>query len=159
VIGIVGSHKWSPILHLRKEGEEMDTEISSFHSSDETSYRDGLSTAAEVAGVTDPLKAIEAVPVKEGHVVLHHQDVWHGSGPNRSPIRHRRALVAHYIRGDVSFVQGEGKQTGPFGHSSYIYGRYKRYNSIHLEESFFPVVYGDPGGGHTRTPWIDEFIA
>ena len=162
----VGSHEWSPILHLTKEVEKdtcdsvsTDREISSFHSSDETSYRDGLLAAAALAGVADPLNNIEAVPAKEGHAILHHQDVFHGSGPNRSPVRHRRALVAHYIRGDVSFVQNVGNETGPFGQSSYIYGRYKRYDCVELDDSFFPIVYGDSKGNSTRTPWIDEFVA
>lgn len=163
----VGSHKWTPILHLGEEDattiDTFDTvatdgEISSFHSSDESSYRDGLSTAAALAGVENPLKIIEAAPVNEGRAIFHHQDVWHGSGPNLSTTRHRRALVAHYIRGDISFVE-DSRHSSPFGNASYIYGRYKRYNSVELDESFFPVIYGDRGGGHMRTAWVDDFLA
>ena len=156
-----GSHKWSPILHKREqvEGEdqnEEDTvssihnEMSSFHSSDETSYRDGLALAASVSNQMD---TIEPVPVKEGCAILHHQDIWHGSGPNLSNTRHRRALVVHYIRGDVKFIGSTTCDTsGPFGNGTYIYGRYKRYNSVDVDESFFPIIYSN------RTAWIDDYL-
>ncbi|KAL7533236.1 hypothetical protein ACHAWF_004410 [Thalassiosira exigua] len=165
-----GSHEWRPILHRRDEGEQRrqrpdldastdregeatDDGISSFHSSDEASYRDGLSTAADLAGVSDPYDAIRPAPVKRGHAVLHDQDTWHGSGPNRSSTRHRRALVGHYLRGDATFRESGRGGGGPFGRASYIYGRYKRYDCVELDESFFPVVYGA-----NRTAWIDDFI-
>ena len=174
----VGSHKWRPLLHQQKmdeggdsviapsEDEETTTgaigdEISSFHSSDETSYRDGLSLAAKLARVTNPHDTIESAPTKEGYAILHHQDMWHGSGPNLSTTRHRRALVAHYIQGDVTFREsakknnndGTRNNNGPFGNATYIYGRYKRYNSLELDESFFPIIYGD-----ARTVWLDDFL-
>ena len=163
----VGSHKWRPLLH-HSEGSEIEkqgksgsgSEISAFHSADGTSYRNGISAAAHLAKCANPLETIEAAPVKEGHAIFHHQDVWHGSGPNMSTHRHRRALVGHYIRGDVSFVQSKGQQKGPYGNSSYIYGRYRRYNSVEVDDSFFPVIYGLGGGNNlSRTEWIDEFIA
>jgi phytanoyl-CoA hydroxylase len=151
----VGSHKWRPILHQRdaEESTAGANEISSFHSSDESSYRNGLAVAARFAGIINPHDATESAPVKEGYAILHHQDVWHGSGPNLSNTRHRRALVAHYIRGDVTFRESNEKQCGPFGNATYIYGRYKRYKSVELDESFFPIIYGD-----TRTVWIDGFV-
>ena len=137
----VGSHKW----RNNEEGTSKNSEISSeFHSTDESSYRNGLSVAARLAGVSQ--NRVEAVPVKEGCAVLHHQDVWHGSAGNKSPTRHRRALVAHYIRGDVNFRHDPNP--------TYIYGRYKRYNSIELDETFFPIIYGE-----RRTEWLDDFIA
>ena len=159
-----GSHKWSPLLHKREKVEEEDqneegtessihNEMSSFHSSDETSYRNGLTLAASLARVSNPMDTIEPVPVKEGCAILHHQDIWHGSGPNLSNTRHRRALVVHYIRGDVKFRGSTTCDTsGPFGNATYIYGRYKRYNSVDLDESFFPIIYSN------RTAWIDDYL-
>ena len=63
--------------------------------------------------------------------------------------------MAHYIRGDVTFKANAGRinGNGPFGNASYIYGRYKRYNRVDLDESFFPIIYGP-----ARTEWIDEFL-
>lgn len=144
----VGSHKWRPLLHRMDDHNNTTTstessEISDFHSSDETSYQNGVSKAAQVAGVSQNI--VEAVSVKEGFGVLHHQDVWHGSNANKSPTRHRRALVAHYIRGDISF-----RQDNPI---TYIYGRYKRHNSAELDETFFPIIYSE-----NRSKWLDGFL-
>lgn len=138
---------------------EGKVEISSFHSSDETSYRDVMYLAAKLAGVDNPHNTIQSAPAKEGFAILHHQDCWHGSGPNLSSKRHRHALVVHYICGDVTFRDSsnnnEKKRNGPFGRATYIYGRYKRYNSVELDESFFPIIFSSEGN---RTVWIDDFI-
>lgn len=156
-----GSHHWRPISHLENASDhgdiprDADGGMSSFHSSDETSYRNGLSLAAKMAGITNPIDTIAPAPIEEGNAILHHQDVWHGSGANISTTRHRRALVAHYIRGDITFKANAGRinGNGPFENASYIYGRYKRYNRVDLDESFFPIIYGP-----ARTEWIDEFL-
>ena len=50
-------------------------------------------------------------------MVVHHQQTWHGSGPNTSTFRTRRALVAHLIHGEVQW------RTNPRP-PHYIYGRY-----------------------------------
>ena len=108
---------------------------------------------------------IQSAPVKMGHAVVHHQDVWHGSGPNTSVTRHRRALVGHYLRGDVKFDSSDcdsyDRFRQPFGKTSYIYGRYKRYQSTEVDETFFPIIYSTLGaeGGQKRTEWIDDYIA
>jgi len=124
----VGSHLWRPFLHntpinkttpdiVLNRSPDTDTKqdasqnnkdegISSFHSSDETSYRDGIFHAAKKAGKMDSF-VIQTAPAVEGQAIFHHQDTWHGSGPNQSLTRHRRALVAHYIRGDVKFRPNE----------------------------------------------------
>jgi len=150
----VGSHKWRPLQHRMDDDEvasSTNRSISDFHSSDELSYRKGLSTASQLAGVPADQIEVDMVPVKEGYAILHHQDVYHGSAPNMRS-RHRRALVAHYLRGGVSFRQGNGNV--PFGGATYIYGRYKRYNSVELDETFFPIIYGKK-----RTEWLDDYIA
>lgn len=152
----VGSHRWKPLQH-RLDGEEVvlssssDKEISDFHSSDESSYREGLSSAARLAGISGDQIEIEKVPVKQGYAILHHQDIYHGSAPNRRSFN-RRALVAHYLKGDVEFRQD--REGGPFGGATYIYGRYKCYNSVELDETFFPIIYGNK-----RTEWLDDYIS
>jgi hypothetical protein len=76
------------------ELKRSDEATSSFHSSDETSYRDSLTKAEKSSGVTD--HTINSVPTKEGHTILQHQDNLHRSGPNVSTTRHQCALMAHY---------------------------------------------------------------
>lgn len=110
-----GSHLW-PILHNshekdctssdEKENSNSNTSSETFHSSDASSYRNSMMEAAALCTGIDGNKqqlTIKKAPVPMGHAVIHHQDVWHGSGPNLSTIHHRRALVAHYLRGDVEF--------------------------------------------------------
>jgi hypothetical protein len=47
----------------------------------------------------------------------------------------------------------------PFGRSSYIYGRYKKYKSTEVDETFFPIIYSAPGGERKRTEWVDNYIS
>ena len=46
---------------------------------DETTYRKGLSAAVSLANINDPVETITKIACPEGHVILHHQDTWHGS--------------------------------------------------------------------------------
>eukprot|EP00980_Cylindrotheca_fusiformis_P026399 scaffold16066_cov109-Cylindrotheca_fusiformis.AAC.5 len=165
---VAGSHQWRPILHResKSDNELLNSGSSSFHGSDEKNYRSGeldraydeahnKSNEMEESDKGARKQPIQSAAVQAGCALLHHQDVWHGSGPNTSDSRHRRALVAHYLRGDVTFV--ESSDESPFGASSYIYGRYKKYNSTEVDESFFPIVYSAPGGEKKRTEWLDGF--
>lgn len=158
----VGSHRW-PISHLDSVNDNLGS--SSFHYSDQFSYRNSSLHDAYERHVRNcennarDLK-IETVNVNTSYGILHHQDAWHGSGPNVSFDRHRRALVAHYLDGKVQFASDDRNRNRnpPFGKTSYIYGRYKRYNSTEVDETFFPIIYTAPDAGHRRTEWIDEYI-
>jgi len=153
----IGSHKWRPILHM-EDNDSGDSDVSAFHGSDEKSYKSGIEIAYAAASDTESMtRDIRTAPVLAGHAVLHHQDVWHGSGPNMSEVRHRRALAAHYLRGDVKFMD-DSDALPPFGKSSYIYGRYKRYQSVEVDESFFPIIYSRRGGGQKRTEWLKDYV-
>ena len=46
--------------------------------------------------------------------------------------------------------------TTPWGRTSYIYGRYKCFQSVEVNESFFPIVYAS--SGQERTSWLDDYI-
>ena len=118
------SHNW-PVQHRQQQeiytnednnSTSPDTS-QSFHSSDASSYHNPLKDAASDVGIEDNNleKIIKRVPVRMGHAIIHHQDVWHGSGPNTSQ-NHRRALVAHYLKGDVRFRSNscEGKSVRLF---------------------------------------------
>lgn len=90
-----------------------------------------------------PFLSVVRPVVQEGHSVLHHEQVVHGSGPNLSSSRHRRALVAHLLRGDVEFRE----------RPSYIYGRYKLRDTKKLCDEFYPTIWGrglDHGQGTPR---------
>ncbi len=54
-------------------------------------------------------------------------------------------------------LESTPRQT-PWGQASYIYGRYKRFQSVEVDESFFPVIYASPGQGQERTIWLDDYI-
>ncbi|CAJ1933041.1 unnamed protein product [Cylindrotheca closterium] len=165
----VGSHQWQPILHKREGNDEESSDMSSFHGSDEKSYKSAIDKAYAIASAknnADDLPAqltknIQAAPVSAGHAVLHHQDTWHGSGPNTSDTRHRRALVVHFLRGDVTFVEDDHSTATPplpFGNASYIYGRYKRFNSVEVDETYFPIIYSKNGCDQKRTEWLDDYV-
>eukprot|EP00977_Amphora_coffeiformis_P009391 scaffold2168_cov180-Amphora_coffeaeformis.AAC.10 len=104
---------------------------------------------------------IRSVNVPAGHAIFHHQEIEHSSGPNRSTVRHRRALVAHLLDGSVHWkpVTKETKSAmPPWTGSSYIYGRYRRSGTLEVDEDFFPILYGSPESGLSRTPWVDTYI-
>ena len=125
-----GSHLWRPITHSthchETSFDQNDPSLDSFHMCDETTYRESLSAAGSLANINDPVKTITKIACPEGHVILHHQDTWHGSGPNLSNIRHRRTLVGHYLRGDVSFRE-EKRPTR----------KYSQFNIRILEKNIF----------------------
>eukprot|EP00667_Euglena_gracilis_P017450 EG_transcript_18394 len=123
-----GSHRWqAQAAHTATE--------SSFHA--EADHRAALRPAAQAAGVSFEDIAFEPLAVPCGGAVLHHGDVWHGSGPNRSAARHRRALAVHLLRRDVRF-----RADPP---PDYIYGRYCRPDSTEVDEAFFPVTFSPDG--------------
>ncbi|CAM9444088.1 unnamed protein product [Choristocarpus tenellus] len=127
-----------------------------FHGADPLTYRAPAKAAAAAAateGGRGLALSFQPISVGVGGCVVHLQDAWHGSGPNLSESRHRRALVVHFLRGDAVFIDGsvlEGS-AGP----TYIYGRYKRNGRNMLPEEAFPVTYSTDG---YRTPWIDEYL-
>eukprot|EP00521_Asterionellopsis_glacialis_P017326 CAMPEP_0195302290 /NCGR_PEP_ID=MMETSP0707-20130614/30842_1 /TAXON_ID=33640 /ORGANISM="Asterionellopsis glacialis, Strain CCMP134" /LENGTH=292 /DNA_ID=CAMNT_0040365497 /DNA_START=362 /DNA_END=1240 /DNA_ORIENTATION=- len=166
----VGSHLWKTISKYETELEALNVETlgspsdsaqfqtGAFHSSDSTNYRQGIPPKYRKNMV------LKNTSVFEGHVIFHHQDVWHGSGPNLSQTRHRRALVAHYLRGDIKFKAdnidnpNQAIKATPWGSTKYIYGRYKLFQTNDLDESFFPIVYAAHSANTERTEWLDEYI-
>ncbi len=83
------------------------TDTPSFHGADALNYRAPAKAAASRLGRG---VEFEAVAVPPGGCVVHSQDCWHGSAPNVSRKRHRRALVIHFLRGDVRFIDGHSLQ-------------------------------------------------
>jgi len=139
--------------HLSNDGNGTNSsaEPSSFFEQPEQQQCPESAVASDGGGGEDEVGVV-IQPCRTGYGILHHQDVLHGSGPNRSPDRHRRALVIHYLRGDVRWASSS--EAAP---TTYIYGRYRIYGSDDVEESFFPILYVDASSAGKRTAWIDSY--
>lgn len=97
---------------------------------------------------------VTRVPVPAGSCIIHHEDVWHGSGPNITNNIPRRALGIHLINSEVRFVDSEPLE-GDKGAPGYIYGRYKRHGCTGLDESFFPITFHQTPS--KRTTWLGKY--
>jgi ectoine hydroxylase-related dioxygenase (phytanoyl-CoA dioxygenase family) len=106
-------------------------------------YQAEMRAAARAAGVESP----EVVPVvvPKGGGAFHHAWTWHGSDTNRSG-EARRALVVHAMPEDARF---HAKNRG------YAYGRYKRFGSVEMDESFFPITWSARG---KRSWFIEGYV-
>lgn len=102
-------------------------------------YMKSLRQAANDVGldVGQVIQSVETVTAKAGELIVHHQNVWHGSCPNTSRDRHRRALVVHLIDGYVRWKIEPPTKKQPH----YIYGRYYIRGETFLRDDFFPVTY------------------
>lgn len=125
-----GSHRWG-----------VSPPIAQFHGPED--FTRELREAAAAAGTGEP----ELVPVilPRGGAAFHHGGTWHGSAPNRSE-RPRRALVAHCMHGEARFAEGK---VGP------VYGRYRRFGSSEMEESFFPRLWSADG---RRSAFLEGYL-
>ena len=128
---VKGSHKWP----LQKEAGD-------FHAP-KSSYRLSMERAAAQAGVDQP--EIVYIEIPAGGCVIHHGNVWHGSGKNNRPDKIRRSLSIHALSSETRFA--------PTG-VGYIYGRYKRVGDTTMDESFFPILWTENG---YRTPFLTDY--
>lgn len=142
-----GSHLWSATDSKNVVAENVDG--SSFHVGAKDDHLTSLRRIAQRLGknISEVERSVRTVAVKAGEMVVHHQDVWHGSGPNTSKSRQRRALVAHLIDGEVQWRQS------PKPH--YIYGRYYIRGESTPRQDFFPITYSSCDK-LTRSSWLDE---
>ncbi|KAG7366850.1 mitomycin antibiotics/polyketide fumonisin biosynthesis protein [Nitzschia inconspicua] len=147
-----GSHHWP----YQAVGTVAESSFHFLHNENEKSplssenvHMEPLKNAAVRAGKDheEVIHLVETVAVPAGQMVVHHQNLWHGSGPNISTTRSRRALVAHLIDGEVVW------RTDPPPH--YIYGRYYIRGESILRDDFFPIVYSQVTG-IKRTEWLPK---
>ena len=118
-----GSHRW-PLSEF--EGE--------FHGPDD--YHAPAIEAAKEQGVVPRFMTVD-VPAGGGSI--HHGNLWHGSGVNRSS-RDRRALVLHAISSETQWnEQNLDAGIGP------IYRRYKKSDNDQLDEAIFPIIWRQDG--------------
>jgi len=123
---IPGSHKWA-------QGGQMFT--TSFFTAED--YKKPLNIAA--ANAQHPISTPQSIPVEVpiGGAAFHIGGMWHGSGPNNSLTQKiRRSLAIHAIPHNAKFKQDN---------VGYIYGRYKRFDSTEMDESFFPITWTKDG--------------
>lgn len=124
-----GSHKW-PTFEASSRGyrwaDDFDTP--------NKDYTWRMRIAADSAGIEEP--EIVKVEIPSGSCVIHHGDIWHGSGPNISADKIRRSLIIRTIPAQTRFHESG------VGH---IFGRYKRVGDTTMDESFFPILWTEDG--------------
>jgi hypothetical protein len=125
-----GSHRW-PLTALP----------AGFHAQD--SYRGQMIAAAGARALPDPV----IIEVPAGSCVFHAGEIWHGSGPNLTGDRTRRAIGIHLIPEQARFSDRPG---------GYIYRRYQLTGNPALDESFFPVLWSRTA---RRTEWIEGYCS
>jgi len=166
-----GALQYAPGSHLWNEAKQTVVAStvgeSSFHVGNKDDHLRSLRKAAHLTGkdIEQVEQPVVMVSVPAGQMLVHHQDVWHGSGPNRSNHRPRRAIVAHMLNGEIRW------RKEPFPH--YIYGRYYIRGESIPRDDFFPVTWSSDDGvvrvhdqdrsetavGQallSRTRWLDE---
>ncbi|MDX6592884.1 MAG: hypothetical protein QOJ13_2080 [Gaiellales bacterium] len=84
------------------------------------------------------------VVVKAGGASFHHHNTFHGSGPNTAGARHRRALISHLLPAHATF---DPHYQDP------VYSRYRRRDSMEMDESYFPITWNVDG---RRSAWLSE---
>lgn len=113
--------------------------ISQFHAPDDPLA--DMTAAAGRAGVAEP--EIVPIEVPAGSAVLHHGRTWHGSRANRGSAP-RRSVVSHCMSSAARYHESN---------VSAVYGRYRRADTLDMDESFFPVLWREDG---YRTQWLGE---
>ena len=73
---------------------------------------------------------IITIEATAGSVVFHHGKTWHGSGINHSNGK-RISLSCHLMPSNSKFSQNK---VNP------VFSRYKKFNSLEMDENFFPVI-------------------
>ena len=121
-----GSHLWP-----------LAPPISQFHAPDDPLA--DMMVAADLAGVDAP--DIVPIEVPAGSAVLHHGRTWHGSRANRGSAP-RRSVVSHCMSSAARYHESN---------VSAVYGRYRRADTLDMDESFFPVLWREDG---YRSQWL-----
>lgn len=123
LVYVKGSHKW-PLADVAGE----------FHAP-KKDYRWAMLQAAENAGVEEPELVVVEVPA--GGCAFHHGRTWHGLCQTTRTEGTFHSVGLHTIPANAQFH--------PVNAPGYIYGRYKRVNSVEMDESFFPVLWQKEG--------------
>lgn len=90
-------------------------------------------------------ESIKVMSLKVGSVVFHHGKIWHGSGFNKTS-KDRVSLSIHFMDGKSKF---HPKIKSPY------FNHYKKFNSLDMDESFFPITWSNKG---KKTKFIKNYI-
>jgi len=93
----------------------------------------------------DDKDKIKTMSLKAGSIVFHHGNTWHGSGFNKTS-KDRISLSIHFMNGKSKF---HPKIKNPF------FSRYKKFDSLSMDESFFPITWSKKA---KKKRFIDKYI-
>ncbi|MEO0987877.1 MAG: phytanoyl-CoA dioxygenase family protein [Cyanobacteria bacterium J06639_14] len=132
---VPGSHHWNCSDQVR------------FLHAPQEDYRTPLWQAATEAGTATP----EILPIElpSGSAIFLHGNLWHGSNRNTSETQTRRSLALSTLPAHAKF-QPLGTGTG------YIFNRYRRFGSLDIDESFYPILWQHDG---YRTPFLADYCS
>ncbi len=108
---IVGSHKW------KKSSTQKKFFSNDYKSSIKDKFRKNYK--------------IKKMVLKQGDIVFHHGNIWHGSDVNKS-VKDRASISIHYMDYTSKFHK---KINNP------VFSRYKKFQSLEMDENFFPIVW------------------
>jgi hypothetical protein len=100
--------------------------------------------AAEQAGVAEPELVFVEVPA--GGCAFHHGRTWHGLCKTTRTEGMFHSVSVHTLPATTQFH--------PTNPPSYIYGRYKRFGDLTMDESFFPILWTETG---YRTSFLSSY--
>lgn len=132
LVYVKGSHKWNLV--------EFNGE---FHVPSQD-YRTAMLQAAEQAGVVEPELVFVEVPA--GGCAFHHGRTWHGLCKTTRTEGMFHSLSVHTLPSVAQFH--------PTNPPTYIYGRYRRFGDLEMDESFFPIVWTEEG---YRSPCLTNY--
>ncbi len=124
---------WIPIVDVKKNSGSLEYLTSSHHKNYGKrldKFFVGKNYRSTIKGKYKNNK-IETMSIQAGSVVFHHGNTWHGSGFNRTN-KDRIALSIHFMDGKSKFH--------PTIKNPY-FNHYKKFDSLKMEESFFPITY------------------
>jgi len=129
---VPGSHRWDCTDSVR------------FLHAPREDYRAPLWRAAEAAGVATP--EILSVDLSAGSAICFHGHLWHGSDGNQTAEHTRRSLAISTIHPQTQFR--------PSSDQGFIFSRYRRIDTVEMEESYFPILWSQDG---YRTPFLADY--
>ena len=130
---VPGSHFWDSTDKVR------------FLHAPSEDYRAPLWQAASQVGIQSP--QIVSIVLPPGSAVFLHGNLWRGSGRNPSQTKTRRSLA-------ISSLAGHAKFQLPGVGNGYIFERYRRKDSLEMDESYYPILWSQDG---YRTPFLADY--
>ncbi len=88
---------------------------------------------------------IFSVEINKGDIVMHHGRVWHGSTINRTT-KNRMSISIHLMSGKSKFHPVI---------SNPLFTKFKHFNSLRMDESFFPIIWSKK---KYRSNFINNYI-